>query len=230
MPDTAEALDISGRSHWLRQALLQDASVAPPLYEAITADICIVGGGYLGLWTAIHLKDSAPSVDVVIIEQDICGGGPSGRNSGMLLSAWPKATALAALRGDAEGLRLVKASSDAINEIEQFCDRETIDAWLDRVGWIWGATCQAQIGAWNTALDWLDRHGLQPARRVSRDEISAMAGSSSHLEGVFDDSAATVHPGFLVRGLRQAALRRGVRIFERTAMLRFTREARPVVL
>jgi len=98
MPDTAEALDISGRSHWLRQALLQDASVAPPLYEAITADICIVGGGYLGLWTAIHLKDSAPSVDVVIIEQDICGGGPSGRNSGMLLSAWPKATALAALR------------------------------------------------------------------------------------------------------------------------------------
>jgi glycine/D-amino acid oxidase-like deaminating enzyme len=47
---------------------------------------------------------------------------------------------------------------------------------------------------------------------------------------VFDDSAATVHPGFLVRGLRQVALRRGVRIFERTAMQRFTRGAKPVVL
>src|SRR5262245_42202766 len=89
MPDTADAHDISRRSHWLRQALRQDASVAPTLSEAITADICIVGGGYLGLWTAIHLKDSEPSVDVIIIEQDICGGGPSGRNSGMLLSAWP---------------------------------------------------------------------------------------------------------------------------------------------
>jgi glycine/D-amino acid oxidase-like deaminating enzyme len=230
MPRTFDPLVVSRRSHWLQQALCQDASVAPMLSGSITADMCIVGGGYLGLWTAIHLKDSAPSLDVVIIEKDICGGGPSGRNSGMLLSAWPKATAFAALRGDADGVSLVRASSDAIDEIEQFCNHEGIDAWLDRVGWIWGATCPAQIGAWNTALTYLERHGLRPARRVSSEEILAMTGSSRYLEGVFDDSAATVHPGFLVRGLRQAALRRGVRIFERTAMQRFTRGTKPVVI
>jgi glycine/D-amino acid oxidase-like deaminating enzyme len=230
MAASIDPLDSSRRSHWLQQALQQDASVAPRLSGSIATDICIIGGGYLGLWAAIHLKDSAPSLDVVIIEQDICGGGPSGRNSGMLLSAWPKARALAALRGDAEGVNLVRMSNNAIDEIGRFCSQESIDAWFDRVGWIWGATCPAQTGAWSTALAWLEKHGLRRPRRVGRDEILAMTGTSSHLEGVFDDSAATVHPGFLVRGLRQAALRRGVRIFEHTAMQRFTREARPIVI
>jgi glycine/D-amino acid oxidase-like deaminating enzyme len=64
------------------------------------------------LWEAATLafghpskpKDSAPSLDVVIIEQDICGGGPSGRNSGMLLSAWPKAMTRSVKRRGHNGL------------------------------------------------------------------------------------------------------------------------------
>src|SRR5690606_12090759 len=64
---------------------------------------------------------------------------------------------------------------------------------------------------------------------VSREEIAAMTGSRAMLSGVFDASAATVHPGYLVRGLRAAALRRGVRIFERTAMTGFSRLGNPVV-
>src|SRR6185436_5727680 len=67
-----------------------DNDVQPSLAGEIDADICIVGGGYLGLWSAIQLKASESSLKIVLLEQDICGGGPSGRNSGMLLSAWPK--------------------------------------------------------------------------------------------------------------------------------------------
>jgi glycine/D-amino acid oxidase-like deaminating enzyme len=118
---------------------------------------------------------------------------------------------------------------DAIGEIGRFCTAEGIDAWLDEVGWIWGATCKMQLGAWSAALERLARHGMHPARPVARDEIAAMTGTSSHLAGVFDASAATVHPGFLVRGLRRAALRRGVLIHERSAMQRFTRGASPKV-
>lgn len=224
----AEA-DIGWRSHWLQQALAEDPSVAPPLEAATTADVCIVGGGYLGLWTAIRLREANPSLDVVIVERDICGGGPSGRNSGMLLSAWTKLAALAALKGEAEALRMVRLTTEAIAGVAGFCADNGIDCWFDPVGWVWGATCAAQDGAWDDAIARYERHGTAPARRVSRDEIAAMTGSHGFLAGAFDPSAATVHPGFLVRGLRRAALARGVRIYEKTAMRRFSRRAPLVV-
>ncbi|RVB70105.1 FAD-dependent oxidoreductase, partial [Mesorhizobium sp. M7A.F.Ca.CA.004.06.1.1] len=221
--------DIRWRSHWLRQALPEDPDLAPPLEETTQADICIVGGGYLGLWTAIRLKQHNPGFDVVIVERDICGGGPSGRNSGMVLSAWTKYSALAALRDGNDALSIIKASEAAIGGIEAFCKTEAIDAWFDRIGWIWGATCEAQLGAWDDALNKLAAHGYVPARRVSRPEIAAMAGTTSHLGGAFDASSATVHPGFLVRGLRRAALNRGVRIYEKSPMKRFSRRGKLTV-
>ncbi len=216
--------DISWRSFWLQQAIAEDSSLAPSLEGETTADVCIVGGGYLGMWTAIRLKEQAPELDVVLIDKDICGGGPSGRNSGMLLPAWPKFSALAALRGPEEGLRVVKMTADAIDGIESFCRDNGIDAWFDRVGWVWGATCEAQVGAWDDALRRLARVGYTPAvRPVGRDEIAALTGSRGYIQGVLDTSSATIHPGFLVRGLRRAALARGVRIYEKTPMRRFTR-------
>lgn len=215
--------DLGWRSHWLQQALANDPALAPPLRGDTQADICIVGGGFLGLWTAIRLKEAEPSLDVVILEKDICGGGPSGRNSGMLLSAWPKFSAIAALRDERAALDLIDLSTGAISGIETFCNETGIDCWFERVGWIWGATCEAQVGAWKDALNKLAAQGREPAKRVSRDEIAAMTGSRSHLAGVFDPSAATIHPGFLVRGLRRVAIERGVRVFEKTSMRRFSR-------
>jgi glycine/D-amino acid oxidase-like deaminating enzyme len=219
--------DIAWRSHWLKQALAVEADLACSLHGEARADVCVVGGGYLGLWTAIRLREAG--LDVVIIERYICGGGPSGRNSGMLLSAWTKFPALAALRDEAEALRIVDRSTMAIDAIERFCAQNGIDCWFDRVGWIWGATCAAQDGAWNDALSRYERLGRRPARLVSRDEIAAMTGSAGFLAGAFDASAATVHPGFLVRGLRRVALLLGVRIYEKTAMKRFSRRA-PLVI
>jgi glycine/D-amino acid oxidase-like deaminating enzyme len=215
-------------SHWLRQALAEDRDLAPPLEGEEHADVCIVGGGYMGLWTAIELADAGRNV--ILIERDICGGGASGRNSGMLLSAWSKIGALCSLGEPASSLRVTRASTEVIGTIEAFCRAEGIDCWFDRVGWIWGATCQAQAGAWDDALARHEHMGAAaPARRVTRDEIAAMTGSSAMLGGVFDASAATVHPGFLARGLRRAALRRNVRVFERSAMTRFSRAGQPVV-
>lgn len=221
--------DIAWRSHWLKQALAVDTDVASPLEGGDKADVCIVGGGYLGLWTAIRLKEHNPTLDVVILERDICGGGASGRNSGMVLSAWTKFSALVALRGEAEALQLVKASAEAIDGIDAFCSANGIDCWFDRVGWIWGATCAAQLGAWDDPLGKLARHDYCPARPVSREEIAGLTGTTSHLAGVLDPSAATIHPGLHARGLRRVALQSGVRILEKTAMTRFSRRGSPIV-
>src|SRR5207253_546226 len=71
------------RSWWLREALAADpGEPAPPLRGSDVADVLIVGGGYTGMWSAYFLKERNPGLDVVLLEQDICGGGPSGRNGG----------------------------------------------------------------------------------------------------------------------------------------------------
>lgn len=222
--------EVRGRSsHWLHQALDEDRDLAEPLEGEAQADVCIVGGGYMGLWTAMALRQADPGLGVVLIEADICGGGSSGRNSGMALGAWSKFAALAALGSEEQALAVSDATRAVIDELEAFCAAEGIDCWFDRVGWVWGATCEAQNGAWEDALRRLERHGRAPARRIGRDEIAALTGSTAMVGGVLDESAATIHPGFLARGLRRAALRLGVRIHQKTPMRRFSRSAEPVV-
>ena len=56
----------------------------PPLPGDTEADVCIVGAGYTGLWTAYYLKKADPSLRVVIVEKEFAGFGASGRNGGWL--------------------------------------------------------------------------------------------------------------------------------------------------
>src|SRR5437899_2287259 len=102
------------KSLWLREALADDHTETAQLREKVHIDVCIVGGGYTGLWTALRLKDLEPSVDVAIVEADVCGSGASGRNGGFVLSWWSKFGSLARLGGASEALRLAHASADAV--------------------------------------------------------------------------------------------------------------------
>ena len=54
----------------------------PPLTEAETADLAVVGGGYTGLWAALRAKERSPDRDVVLLEGGGCGDQASGRNGG----------------------------------------------------------------------------------------------------------------------------------------------------
>ncbi|HEY1597749.1 MAG TPA: FAD-dependent oxidoreductase, partial [Thermoleophilaceae bacterium] len=59
----------------------------PPLTGTTNADLCIVGGGFTGLWAALHAKRDDPWRDVVLLEQDTIGIGASGRNGGFVISS-----------------------------------------------------------------------------------------------------------------------------------------------
>ena len=80
------------RSFWLHQALEEESSddrlpaSRPLLDHNLDVDVCIVGGGFTGLWTAINLKLRDSALSVAIIEKDICGGGASGRNGGFCMT------------------------------------------------------------------------------------------------------------------------------------------------
>ena len=81
------------RSLWLQEALAAepDAEHAEPLKGGHTTDVVIIGGGYTGLWTALRIKELDPTVDVMLLEADICGGGASGRNGGLVVPNNPPA-------------------------------------------------------------------------------------------------------------------------------------------
>src|SRR5215471_10202940 len=125
------------RSHWLDEALAAEGeeAAAPRLEGDERADVCIVGGGYTGLWTALRLKEHDPGLDVVLVEADICGGGPSGRNGGFVLSLWAKFGTLRKLLGADEALRLAHASTEAIAGIGAFCKEHGVDADFRHDGW-----------------------------------------------------------------------------------------------
>src|ERR1700729_3313660 len=58
----------------------------PSLPGDVNCDVAIVGGGFTGLWTAYYLKQHDPTLDVVLVEREIAGFGPSGRNGGWVMS------------------------------------------------------------------------------------------------------------------------------------------------
>lgn len=206
------------RSLWLDEALAGGADLAPPLRGSIRADVCIVGGGYTGLWTALALKERQPSLDVALLEAGTCGEGASGRNGGFVLPWWPKFPAMAKLWGAQEALTLCRASADAVTRIGKFCAEHGIDAGFRADGHLWAATNETQMGAWRPAMDALARWGAEPFVELGPEEAASRSGSPVHLGGALDPAAAVVQPARLARGLRRVALERGVRIHESSAM------------
>jgi len=216
------------RSFWL-QEVAGDAPDALPLRGTAEADVAIIGGGYVGLWTAIRIKEQAPGCDVAVLEQDICGGGASGRNGGFVLSWMSKLSSLARLFGIGEALRIARRSEAAIGDIADFCQRHQIDADFRKGGWLWTATSSAQLEAWESVVRHCEENGVAGFQRLAPEEVARRAGSRAHRAGVYIEDAAVVQPAALARGLRRVALELGVRIFEHTTVRKFTR-SHPVTL
>jgi putative aminophosphonate oxidoreductase len=209
----------TGRSLWLQEAMASGFEPAPPLEGRQRADVCIVGGGYTGLWAALRLKELEPSLDVAVVEADVCGGGASGRNGGFVLSWWAKFATLLKLCGVEEALRLGHAAADAVTAIGAFCEANGIDANYRHDGWMWAAVNRAQMGSWRATVEALDAQGVHPFEELSPEDAARRAGSPVHIGGVFERSGATVQPALLAFGLRRVALDRGVRIYERSPMV-----------
>jgi putative aminophosphonate oxidoreductase len=208
------------RATWLQEALAGEAGEAhPPLEGRVTADVCVVGGGFTGLWTALEVKRRSPRAEVVVLEADICGGGASGRNGGFAMTWWSKFPSLRKLCGTEAALDLARRSEAAVGDIGRFCEEHGIDAHFRQDGWLWAATSIAQVGAWDATLDALAEAGAQPYERLGREEVAERSGSPVHLAGVFERSVATIQPALLARGMTRAAAAAGVRIHEATPVV-----------
>ncbi|MDX6593647.1 MAG: hypothetical protein QOJ13_2843 [Gaiellales bacterium] len=215
------------RSLWLHQALGREPD-QPALTGTTTADVCIIGGGFTGLWTAYWLKQWDPSCDVVLLDSDICGGGASGRNGGFVLAWWAKFPSLEKLVGVTDAVELCRQSEAAIGEINEISESHGLDIQFRRGGWLWTARTPTQMDAWEDTVRACEPHAPDAFIRLSPEEVSQRAGSEVHAAGCIQPSGATIHPGILARGLRRICLEQGVRIYEHTQVKSFSRDSSPV--
>lgn len=214
------------RSWWLREALAAEAATAPhlaadtaapPLRGTTTADVVVLGGGYTGLWTALRLTELDPRARIVVLEQDICGGGPSGRNGGFVTNWWDDLGALVARYGDDGALAMGRAMEAAVDDLGAWCESHGVDAWFTRAGSLSVSAAPAQDDAWADGVAEARRLGVGDRYvPMTAEAVAARVRSPVFRGGVFMPDAATVQPALLARGLRRVALERGVRIHEGT--------------
>jgi len=196
----------------------------PELAGDIRVDVAIIGGGFVGLWTAIQLKQLDPSCRVAILEKSRCGEGASGLNGGFVMSWWPKIASLRRLCGDADAVWLADETTRSVATLSSFLDEHGIDAEFVCSGWLWTATTPVHIGAWEKVVLTAHRLGRGDIfQSLSSDEVARRAGSRAHLAGILEPINGTVHPGKLGQGLARIARNLDVRLYEQTRVNRLDR-------
>jgi glycine/D-amino acid oxidase-like deaminating enzyme len=192
----------------------------PSLPEGTEADVCIVGGGYTGLWTAYYLKRADPDLRVVVLEAAFTGFGASGRNGGWVTAALPGSRdRYAKGPGGAAGVRAFeRALRDTIDEVARVCQAEGIDAGLVKGGTLAVATSPAQNARLHEQLEhdraWGD--GEDIVTYLDKGELAGRMNVAGAEGALFSPHCARIQPAALVAGLAGAASRAGVDIYEAT--------------
>ena len=205
------------RSPWLREALADEGDPAPaaPLAGMTDADVAIIGGGYTGLWTAFHLLERDPQLRVVVLEADICGGGPSGRNGGFVNSWWDEASGLVSLFGEDGARACLDEAARSVREIGEWCERHGVDAQYRHGGMLVVSTTPAHDGRLDEDVAAAAELGDADAfRALTPSEIAERCRSPRFRGGALMRDGATVQPARLARGLRRICLEGGVVIHE----------------
>ncbi|HLY85680.1 MAG TPA: FAD-dependent oxidoreductase [Gaiellaceae bacterium] len=206
-------------SWWLEQALEAEGSPppSPALAGDATADVAIVGGGYTGLWTALALRERAPDLRVTLLEAEICGHGPSGRNGGFVHGYWVSLPGILPVLGEERALALARQGEQIIPGVRAWAESRGEDVWLREAGMLEVSAAPAQDGAIEKAAAAAVRVGrADQAVSLTATEVAQRVSSPTFRSGVFFPECATLHPGLLVRALRRAALDAGVTLHEAT--------------
>lgn len=188
----------------------------------LKADVCVVGAGFTGLSTALNLAEKGFSV--VVLEAERVGFGASGRCGGLVGSGQRRdVLETEAQFGYDVSKRLWDLAEAAKNEIRYRVDRHSIDCDLQK-GQLVGIHNRRNCG-WpaDLAEALADRYEYPDTHALDREATRAMVATDSFLEGFFDPHALTLQPLNYALGLARACRDAGVRIFEDTRVLRYTR-------
>ncbi len=205
-------------SFWWNQIALPEPR--PALPGSIQADVCIVGAGYTGLWTAYYLKKAAPELRIVILEQKFAGYGASGRNGGWLTNAVTGGREqYIKSHGRDSAHRFQTALNETVDEVIRVAAQEGIDADIVRGGEFTVARNDAQYGrlaayaAREAEWDNTDVELLTAAQARERINVAGTTGGAWH------PHAARIQPAKLAEGLAGVVESLGVELYENTHVI-----------
>ncbi len=177
----------------------------PSLPGGAEADVCIVGAGYTGLWTAYYLKRADPGLRVIVLEASFAGYGASGRNGGWVTATLPGSRARYARHPQGRnGVReLERQLRDTVDEVARVCAAEGIDAGLVKGGTLTVATSAAQDARLRHRLaherSWGDDAGI--VRYLNKKELAGRLQVTAAVGALYSPHCARVQPASLVAGL-----------------------------
>jgi len=205
-------------SYWWR-ALGGFPPRRPSLPGPAEADVCVVGAGYTGLWTAYYLAGLRPGLRIVVLEAAFAGYGASGRNGGWVTAELPGSRDRYARAGGAAGVAALEAElRSTVDEVGRVCDAESIACDFVKGGRLSVATTPSQLARMREGLTAIRERGEgdDVYQFLSRDETRERVNVAGALGGLYAPASARIQPAALAAGIAAAAERRGVEIFEAT--------------
>lgn len=186
------------------------ATVYPPLSGDVTADCVIVGGGYTGLSTALHLAERG--LRVALLEANEPGWGASGRNGGQVIPGLKLGPSeMRAKYGDERGRRLTKTVGATADLVFELIQRHGIECDANRNGWIQGASGPKGLAEVRSKAEEWKAEGAAVAV-LDADQARARVGGGDYVGAFFDQRGGTINPLSYARGLARAATAAGARI------------------
>lgn len=201
----------------------------PPHRGDATADVVIVGGGFTGLWTALALVETDPTLGVVLLETEEVGFGASGRNGGFCEASLTHGLANGLRHFPDELERLEREGVANLAALVAFTRAAGIDCDLEETGMLTVADHAYQVDEFRAWADEATARG-EPTTFLDRAAVQAEVRSPLWQAGLLQPPGRTalLDPAKLARGLRRVALERGVRIHEHTRVTGLGRLARGV--
>lgn len=187
----------------------EPAPATPPLLGDATADVVVVGGGFTGLSTALHLAEKGASV--IVLEAAGPGFGASGRNNGQVIPAYVRHNPddIEALFGRERGQRMNDWVAGSADLVFGLIAKHGIQCEAAQNGWLQPAHRASRMGAVrNKQSQWAARG--QPARLLTGEETEALTGSPYYRHGGWiHDRGGHIQPLGYARGLARAAIAAG---------------------
>lgn len=195
----------------------------PALGESVKVDVAIVGAGYTGLSTALHLAERG--VSVCVLEANEPGWGASGRNGGQVnptLKYDPEQ--LVQMYGPERAEPLISSISNSADLVFNLIQRHGIDCAPVRKGWMQVSYTEKGVAGLHARADQWARRGV-PVQQLDAYSVATRMGSSAFAGGWLDGRAGAIQPLAYARGLVSAALAAGVRIYGQSPVSGLQRQA-----
>lgn len=202
---------------WLRDAGFEELRPLPALREDLDCELVIVGGGFTGMWLAEMVSGTIEPSQVVVLDADVCGSGPSGRNAGFCHGLTEEAQSLLDEFGPDVARALIDATAAEALGIGEWAAVQGLE--IDfRIGGELSVACSdAQDEGWDAFVDAARTLGIADRfDELDPGETGARCDSPVFRRSLFSRDVATLHPGKLSLGLRARLIDLGVRVFERS--------------